>query len=493
MEEVEIIDGKEYVTVPVKRMGAQDPTYKSVIPYKVTKGMEAVFLYQRTERRAIQWQVNLIKDIMAVNEDGLWTHQKFGYEVPRRNGKNEIIVMREMWGLLNGEKICHTAHRTSTSHNAWVRLAELLKDAGYTEIARLTPGKDMEENTFHTTRALGLETVEMWDGGRAVFRTRTKNGGLGEGFDCLIIDEAQEYTTSQQGALSYTVSDSRNPQTILCGTPPTMVSEGDVFPNLRKSCIDGTAYETGWAEWSIDREPKEPLDVDLWYACNPSLGWHLGERKIRAEYDPRDPLDFIIQRLGYWYTYSLKSAITEQEWRASEVKKQPKLEKERYFAVKFGHDGANAVMTVAAKSPNGVYVEAIDIKPIRDGIEWVLRYLGNPNTAAVIVDGDAGKEMLKALMKEAKVKKPIFPTVQEVITANAKFENAVFNGGISHVDQPLLRDAISNCQHRPIGSKGGFGYKTTKDDCDVTLVEATALAYWAASEAKAKKVQKVFI
>ncbi|NLY87361.1 MAG: hypothetical protein GX083_02280 [Clostridiales bacterium] len=34
------------------------------------------------------------------------------------------------------------------------------------------------------------------------FRTRSSKGGLGEGFDLLVIDEAQEYTDDQESAIS---------------------------------------------------------------------------------------------------------------------------------------------------------------------------------------------------------------------------------------------------------------------------------------------------
>ena len=57
--------------------------------------------------------------MMAVDDDGLWVHSKFGLSVPRRNGKSEVDKMRELWGLFHGEHILHTAHRT-TKHSAWI-------------------------------------------------------------------------------------------------------------------------------------------------------------------------------------------------------------------------------------------------------------------------------------------------------------------------------------------------------------------------------------
>ena len=190
------------------RKGRQTPTTSVVLPYDTTLGQEAVKLYEKTERTAMEWQQLLLRDIMAQNADGLWTHSKFGYAVPRRNGKNEIVSIRELYGLAElGEKILHTAHRTTTSRSAWERLKALLDDA---EI----PHKD--------SGALGQETIRLKEtGGEIHFRTRTSKGGLGEGFDLMIIDEAQEYTEDQETSLKYVVSASENPQTLFCGTPPT--------------------------------------------------------------------------------------------------------------------------------------------------------------------------------------------------------------------------------------------------------------------------------
>lgn len=217
-----------------KRIGRQTPTQSVVLPYKNTRGNEAVELYSETGRAAQEWQSLLLYDILAVNDDGLWTHTKFGYSVPRRNGKNEIVAIREFFGLINGEKILHTAHRTTTSSSASKRLAKFLSDAGYTEVIRVK--KDQKyEKAYTYSKQFGLERITLLGdgGGSCDFRTRSSKGGLGEGFDLLIIDEAQEYQDDQESALKYVVTDSKNPQTLFCGTPPTPVSSGTVFMKMR--------------------------------------------------------------------------------------------------------------------------------------------------------------------------------------------------------------------------------------------------------------------
>ena len=94
------------------RRGSQKPTQSVVLAYEVSDGKEAIDLYNSTGRTAQEWQELLMYDILAINSEGLWVHTKFGYSLPRRNGKNEILTMREMYGLMHGERIMHTAHRT---------------------------------------------------------------------------------------------------------------------------------------------------------------------------------------------------------------------------------------------------------------------------------------------------------------------------------------------------------------------------------------------
>lgn len=171
--------------------GCQTPT-KSVFlleEEKTTEYREAVEIYERSGRTVLDWQVNLLKHIMSLNSDGLYVYTKFGYSVPRRNGKSEVLGLRELQGLFKGEKILHTAHRTSTSHNAWVTLSRMLNDAGYVDKAEvpkadIESGKIKAEELYYSRKANGLESIELLStGGQISFRTRTSKGGLGEGFD----------------------------------------------------------------------------------------------------------------------------------------------------------------------------------------------------------------------------------------------------------------------------------------------------------------------
>ena len=471
----------------MSKLGRQDPTQSVVLPYSVSHGKEAVKLYNSTGRTAMEWQEKQIEYILAENDEGLWVHTKYGLSVPRRNGKNEVVVMREMYGLKKGEKICHTAHRTTTSHSAFLRIYDLLKKAGYEEHSRKK--KKMPKKSFYASKQYGLEHIEIAGLGQIDFRTRTNNGGLGEGFDLLVIDEAQEYTEKQESSLIYTVSDSDNPQTLFCGTPPTAISGGNVFPAMRDQILSGNGVDSGWAEWSVDKQVSDIHNVDIWYETNPSMGTILTERKVRAEIRG-DVIDFNIQRLGLWLRYSQKSEISEAEWMALKVD-APKLAKDRFIGIKYGIDGVNAAMSIAARTADGkIFVEAIDCVPVRSGNAWMFDYFHNPNLRAVVIDGASGQKLLEKQMKEAGIhgiNMPTLPKVDEVITASSMFEQGLFAGEICHAGQPSLTQSVANCEKRLIGTRGGFGYKSINDNVEVAIMESMILAHWMCKSSKAKR------
>lgn len=455
------------------RKGQQTPTQAHILPYSSSLGTKAAALYKASGRKAQEWQKGVLKDMMAcTKKKRLWVHTKFGYSVPRRNGKNEVVLIRELYGLVElGEHILHTAHRTTTTHAAWERLYDRLEKIEGVQIKS-------------TYRAFGKEHIELANGGKIEFRTRTSKGGLGEGFDLLVIDEAQEYQDDQESALKYVVTDSKNPQTIFLGTPPTPISSGTVFQKFRADTLAGVKENAGWEEWSVEHE-TDPHNREAWYQTNPSLGTVFSERAVVDEIGS-DSVDFNIQRLGLWLRYNQKSAITPDEWQQLQEPVLPELRGNMWVGVKYGHDGEYVSMSIAIKTVDKrIFVECIDCRPVRAGNNWIIAFLraAGPAVRKVIVDGANGQSILAADMKDARLKQPELPTVRQIITANAAFEQGLFSGRLCHMGQPALEQAATNSEKRAIGSNGGFGYRSIKDGVEISLLDSVILAYAAANDA----------
>lgn len=459
-----------------KRIGSQVPTTAVIREYEDSKVDEALAIYDGVNRTALPWQRTLLTHILAVNDDGLWTHMKFGYSVPRRNGKSEILVMRALYGLTHGERVLYSAHRASTSHNAFEKIIERLCKCGYEE-----------KEDFTVIRLYGREVITWGTDKNALegvgcisFRTRSAKSGLGENFDTLLIDEAQEYTNDQESALKYVVTDSKNPQTLMCGTPPTAVSSGTVFMQFRKSVLTGTEdSDDGWASWEV-KSLSDTKDVDLWYETNPSLGTILTERTIKSELGG-DNIDDNIQRLGLWLSYNQKSVISKNEWNSYCLSEKPVLpdDYKLFYGVKYSKSG-NTCLSLAVRIDNRVFVECVDCRPTRNGNAWMIPYLRSSHAKEIIIDGAGDQHILKSALLEADVDATIIlPTVANVIESNALFENKLFSDEICHMGQPSVVQAVSNCEHRNIGSAGGFGYCALVEGIEMGILESISLAHWA--------------
>lgn len=466
------------------KLGRQTPTTSLILPYTQTKGPEAIEIYNRSSRKAREWQELLIYDIMAHEDDGEWVHSIFGYAVPRRNGKTEDVLMRIMWGLMNGEKILYTAHMISTAHSVWENLCYLLDEA---------------QIEYKSVKAKGQESIRLYDefgSPRKLthmvnFRTRSNTGGLGEGYDLVIIDEAQEYTIDQESALKYVNSASRNPQTIMLGTPPTAISHGTVFQKVRERVLKGESKNTGWAEWSVEKM-HDPSDKEAWYETNPSLGQGLSERAIENE-DTTDDVDFNIQRLGHWLKYSQASEFSAKEWDALKMTVMPQFREKLHVGIKYSKSGKNVCMAISTRVQDKVFIEVIGNRPMRDGNLWIIDFLKKADVEDVVIDGAGAQEVLSNEIKDYGIKKKvILPTVKEVITANQMFAQGVTSlKNIMHNGQPSLSQVVTNCEKRAIGSNGGFGYKAINEEYEIALLDCVILAYWNCASAKPKKKQRI--
>jgi len=170
----------------------------------------------------------------------------------------------------------------------------------------------------------------------------------------------------------------------------------------------------------------------------------------------------------------------------------PELKGKLFVGIKYGADGANVAMSIAVKTAKGkIFVEAIDCQSTRTGNGWMLRFLKAADVAKVVIDGAGGQNLLAEEMKDSKLKMPTLPTVKEVVVANATFKQGLELKTLCHAGQPSLAQVVSNCEKRMIGTGGGFGYKSIKEEVDIALMDSMILAHWACSVNKERRKQKI--
>jgi phage terminase large subunit-like protein len=149
-------------------------------------------------------------------------------------------------------------------------------------------------------------------------------------------------------------------------------------------------------------------------------------------------------------------------------------------------------MSIAVKTIDGkIFVETIDCQSVRNGNMWILQFLQNADVEKVIVDGAGAQNILSDEMKAFKLKLPILPTVKEVVIANAMFKQALDQQTFCHRGQPSLEQSASNCEKRLIGTGGGFGFKSIREDVEIAILDSVILAHWACAVSKEKRKQSI--
>ena len=137
----------------------------------------------------LQWQKNILYRWLAVEQDRQgkwkWVNEECGLLVPRQNGKTELFIARIVGGVVFlNEALIYTAHAAKTVDETKRRVQRFFYDAKADIRDMLTDEFDDEPKS--------LDYIETNDGGRCVFRTRTRTGGLGTTNDTLLLDEDQE-------------------------------------------------------------------------------------------------------------------------------------------------------------------------------------------------------------------------------------------------------------------------------------------------------------
>lgn len=468
------------------RKGSQKPRIDIYHDGDIDLADRTIALLEAYNRKPLEWQRAILRRWMARDENDKWSNQTAGLIVPRQNGKSWLAEARILGGMIFlGEHLIYTAHQVSTVDEIKRRILRFFYDAEPEVRDLLTDEFNKEPKSF--------DYIELRNGGRVVFRTRTRSSGLGFTSDTIIYDEHQETSDAQEEALLPTISAGplANPQTIMMGTPPTSGSSGTVFLRARRNVLQGKA-DICWQEWSVENI-TDNYDEEAWYETNPSLGYIVSERAIRAEASTMSQDSFNKMRLGWIPGLDAKRVFTDDEWNELAVKevKLPE-DPELVYSVKFAPDRSAVTLAVGVVMGEKIHVEVIERKRMSDGIAWLVAWLLDRWRKAnqIIIDGAAGQGLLveELLRSQPKLKKKILtPNVKEAGSAYASFYQAIQDKALTHYNQPLLNSAIRTAKRRDIGKDGMFGYAPLNPNIQMDPVDAVAFAYYGANRFRGTK------
>lgn len=467
--------------------GVQSPRVALEPRAKYSEADDAAFLASSYGLVPDEWQMRVLRAWMGVRPDGQWAARRCGLSVPRQNGKNGILEVRELFGMVVlGEKFLHTAHEVKTARKAFLRLASFFEnEREFPELAALV---------VEIRKTNGQEAVVLANGGSCEFVARSKGSARGFTVDVLVMDEAQELGEDAIEALLPTISAAPlgNPQQIFTGTPPGPKANGEIFTRVRSDGLEGKDKALAWHEWSA--APKvEGTEVDLddpanLAAANPALGFRLQRDVTDAERGTLSDSGFGRERLGMWDEVGGKRVIPEHVWAAC-ADEQSLAAGRLALAVDVSPDRSVASVSVAGQRADGDWHVELDEQ--RNGTGWIVAHVKRRCEAndirAVVIDLMSPAASLIDEFQREKIKVST-TSARDMAQACGAFYDGAVDGSLHHIDQPQVNAALGAAGARPIGD-GGWGWNRKSAALDITALVACTLALWGAqtSPSKVKK------
>ncbi len=215
----------------------------------------------------------VLRSWLGVREDGRWQTREVAVNMPRQNGKGEILIARELFGLfeLGERKVIHTAHEFKTSADHFSRLESVVRDCPELHaLVHRRPSGQLDGYRY----SHGEESITLQDGARIEFKTRTKSGLRGfAGVDFLAMDEAMiisEAAHSSGLPIIRAAKTPRGPQVAYAGSAVDQETHEHavVWARVRERGIAGGDESLAYLEWSLDFE--HPDDVPDQVASDPA-------------------------------------------------------------------------------------------------------------------------------------------------------------------------------------------------------------------------------
>ena len=446
---------------------------------------DAVFLSSSYGLTPDEWQEDVLAGWLGVRRDGKWAAPRCGLAVPRQNGKNGIIEMRELHGMVTlGEKFLHTAHEVKTARKAYTRLVSFFENKRkYPELAELVA---------EIRKTNGQEAIVLTNGGSVEFIARSKGSGRGYTVDVLVLDEAQELSEEALAALLPTISAAPlgNPQTILTGTPPGPKMNGEVFTRTRNAGIKGTDRRLSWNEWGIEKMPDdlgELNDQHSWANQNPAAGTRLSFTAMADERALMDDETFARERLGLWEEEGARNRVIPSEAWASCLDITSEIVSAPVFALDVSPNHSWSAIAVAGMRADGFpHVEVTSSQGVvdhRSGTEWVVPRMVQlverwPGMTVAIASGSAAESLVPALV--AAGIDLVFVKGNDLAAGCGMFFDLATTQGLRHLGQVELTTALSVARKNVEDGEGAWRWGRRKSSSDITALYAATLALWAA-------------
>ncbi|CAB4174256.1 COG4626 Phage terminase-like protein, large subunit [uncultured Caudovirales phage] len=446
-----------------------------------SKGEALARIAQQMGYELFPWQ-RQVADVALETVKGDYCYRTIGVGVGRQNGKSTLISARIAMEALEGKRrIVYTAQDRNMARLKWEEHVDLLM---YSPL----------KNTIdRVVRANGSEHLVFKNGSNYGISTPNRKGGRGQSNDLVVIDEALTHDMDILGALQPTLATKKNGQLWIvsnAGDETSILLAH--YRTMGHTHIDDKTTRLAWFEWCPKSDAFDYLDPKVWEQAIPSLGQEHGVtiEAVREAAMISDPAIFTREWLNVWPAQESVQVVPTDLWDQLENPAYT-LNERIVLGVDITRERHKASIAASGQVRGITPVELIEN---REGTSWLmprLIELAIKWKAPVVLDAGSAAGTLIPHLENAGIH--VIPVgMREYARACGDFYDAVMGRTITHLGDPLMRNAILGSSRRPLGEAWAW---SRQGITDVTPLVAATLARWGAVstvEEKPKPRSQVF-
>lgn len=431
--------------------------------------------------------------------------------VGRQNGKTTLGAVLSLFFLycLRTGLIIGTAQDLEQAEDTWSMCVEMAQS-----------NDELSDQISHVWYTNGAKRLQLTDNRNYRVRASTRKAGRGKSADLVLLDELREHRTweawsalsktgiAKKNALLWCMSNAGDGTSVvlrhfrirahaLLGDPDGIAAAlADGEPLDEDTDLEDTAL--GIFEWSAPPD-ADKRDREAWAQANPSLGYTIEERTIRAACadDPDDV--FKTECLCQWVTAAIAPPFPVGAWEAG-IDPQSIIAPDSalFFGVDVSDDRARASIAVCGMRPDRSW--HVELVAYRNGVGWLqgwfaqraeqyrgmkvaLQSKGAPVSGmAEIIAAVDGVEIIPC--QGADVAGWCGRFWDAVASLDPSKQGEVVP--IYHLPQPALDLAANVASTRPLGD-GAWAWDRRKSLEDISPLVACTMAFGAATGIKKER------
>jgi len=479
---------------------------------ETSAGFECIdFAETVLELKLMPWQKwLLVHALETVDTDDGW---RFRFRtvivlVGRQNGKTTLGAVIALFFLycLCVDLVIGTAQDLEQAEDTWAMCVEMAQ-----------ANEELSEQVAHVWYTNGAKRLQLVNNRNYRVRASTRKAGRGKSSDLVLLDELREHQTwdawsalsktgiAKKNALLWCMSNAGDGTSVvlrhfrlrahaLLGDPDGIVKAlGDSEPLDEDTDLEDTAL--GIFEWSA--APDAPkTSREAWAQANPSLGYTIEERTIKAACtdDPDDV--FKTECLCQWVTATVTPPFPIGAWEAGQDRgSYIAADSALWFGVDVSDDRSKAAIAVCGLRPDRSY--HVELVEYRSGVGWLQGWFASRTEkyrgmkVALQAKGAPVSGLLEIIGAVDGVE--IVPCQGADVAGwcgrlwdavSACSDKASDVAPVYHAPQPALDLAANVASTRPLGD-GAWAWDRRKSLEDISPLVAATMAFGAATSVKA--------